>query len=388
MNPCSCLKTILYLLALALIAAQAACTPTSGKLSPDASAVLIRQATTVSARSTGVLALPTTPAVPSDTRSPGRRTPNSPEPSLLTPTPEVNLPALPSSTPGVKAACDKAAPGSPIDVTIIDNTQMAPGHVFTKVWRLVNIGECKWTQAYAAEWFSGDRLGDTLVKPLGAEVNNGDSVDITVDMIAPLTPGTYQSNWKMRNASKEWFGIGPDGDQVFWVKIVVIQDSTDTPFPAPTEMPPTATPTLTLLPTLTITPALTITPTLTPTPSATPAVLISGTVTLAGGDRLDLDTLQGNAGGEDLSFQQDEFGNHWFVPEGGAILGVYGGNTPTLPVCLSANMSAAPIAIESLPPGTYLCFRSGQGLPGWLRYASFNLQDNTLTLEILTWFTP
>jgi hypothetical protein len=39
----------------------------------------------------------------------------------------------------------------------------------------------------------------------------GQTVEITVDMVAPLKPGTYQGNWKLRNASNVLFGIGPNG---------------------------------------------------------------------------------------------------------------------------------------------------------------------------------
>lgn len=301
-------------------------------------------------------------------------------PTISQPTVQETQPLLPTATPNVKGICDRAAPGSPIDVTILDNTEMVPGQAFTKVWRLVNVGECKWTRNYTAEWFSGHKLGDIQVVSLNTEVATGQSVDIIVDMIAPLLPGTYQSNWKLRNPAKEWFGIGPNGDQVFWVRIVVIQVDTNTPTPTATAIPPSATPTSTFLPTLTSTSTL--------TPTVTPAVFIRGSAVLANGDSLDLDTTQTNTTGIDLGFQKDELRNHWFVPEGGAILGVYGAEEPSLSICLSANMSAAPIPIESLSPGAYLCYRTSQGLPGWLRYDTLNADVPSVNLVFLTWSAP
>jgi hypothetical protein len=48
-------------------------------------------------------------------------------------------------------------------------------------------------------------------------------------------------------------------------------------------------------------------------------------------------------------------------------------------------MSSAPIAIESLSAGSYLCYRTDQGRPGWLRYNSIDAGDGSLSVNILTW---
>jgi hypothetical protein len=48
-------------------------------------------------------------------------------------------------------------------------------------------------------------------------------------------------------------------------------------------------------------------------------------------------------------------------------------------------MSAAPIAVESLSMGTYLCYRTTSGLPGWLKLVNTRPEDFTLSIEILTW---
>ena len=93
-------------------------------------------------------------------------------------------------------------------------------------------------------------------------------MEISVDMVGPAKAGTFQSNWKLRNAGGVLFGIGPNGDAPFWVRIVVVQKETRTP---------TATPTITLTITATPEPSVeataeaTFTPSLTPTlPSAYP----------------------------------------------------------------------------------------------------------------------
>ncbi|MGE5223233.1 MAG: NBR1-Ig-like domain-containing protein [Omnitrophica WOR_2 bacterium] len=288
--------------------------------------------------------------------------------------PEPTLSPTATLSATLEPACDKAAPGSPaIDVTIPDDTKMHPGEQFTKIWRLVNTGTCTWTRDYHAVWFFGDKLGDTLSVPIGSRVATGDSVEITVDMRAPDKPGSYQSNWMLSNASSKLFGIGPNGDLPFWVRIVVEKS------PASTRLP-----NATVTPGPTITPTLTATPSLTPT--AAPAVLITGTVVLTPTQHLDFDTsLVNPPAGSDMAYQVDATNHHWLVPLGKAVIGVYGNSLPSLHVCQAATMSAAPVAIESISPGTYLCYRTDQKLAGWLRYDKFNSKDGSVLIQYLTW---
>ncbi|MEK6256076.1 MAG: hypothetical protein N2C13_02005, partial [Chloroflexota bacterium] len=46
-------------------------------------------------------------------------------------------------------------------------------------------------------------------------------IDISVELTAPNTPGTYRGNWKLRNANAVIFGIGNAGS-AFYVEIDVI----------------------------------------------------------------------------------------------------------------------------------------------------------------------
>jgi hypothetical protein len=376
-------KNAFSLLALVFLAGQTACATPSLSPIPFPGGTVSQAAPATQVQMTRVIALSTAPAASPTKNKAGSDSTGPTAPGAATLTPQATAPAQPQSTRPESEGnlpCDKAAPGSPIDVTIADNTQVFPGQGFTKTWRLVNNGRCRWTREYSAEWFSGVRLGDTQVVYLGDVVPSGESLDLTVDMVAPETPGTYQSNWKLRNAQKEWFGIGPDGDQVFWVRIVVVEVDTETPKPTATAVPPSPTPTPTFEPTLT--------PTLVISPTATPVVLFTGEASLLINDRLDLDSGQVNVEGEDLTFEMDVNQNHWLVPQGGGFLGVFGGSLPTLQRCLSANMSAAPIPVESLSPGTYLCYRTGQSAPGWLQYDSFQEESAALKVLFLTWAAP
>jgi hypothetical protein len=158
------------------------------------------------------------------------------------------------------------AAGIPFDVTIPDDTVMQPGQSFTKTWRLVNNGTCKWTRLYAVVFFSGNPMGAQQTQYLNAEVLPGQSIDVSVEFIAPFESGTYQSNWMLQSQAGELFGLGPNGDAPFWVRIQVVGPETPTQTPTST-LSGSETATLTLTPTPT--PTITETPVLTPTP-ATP----------------------------------------------------------------------------------------------------------------------
>jgi len=248
---------------------------------------------------------------------------------------------------------------------------MDPGQGFTKIWRLQNSGECVWRSGYSVRFFYGSQMGAPETIPLPQNVAHGETVEISVDMIAPNGPGTYQGNWKLSNGSGQLFGIGPNGNAPFWVRIVVKQPPTPTPSP-------TSTPTRTSVPTSTSTPTV--------TPTVTPGVLVSGSATLLPPTLLDLDTgVNGSSG--DLSYQVDTSNFHVLIPQGTALLGVYGMLEPSPAACQGAGMSNAPIALESLSANTYLCYQTDQGLLGWLQYHSLEAGSGSLTVNFHTWAT-
>lgn len=287
------------------------------------------------------------------------------QPILSTATPR------PSATPLILSPtppCDRAAAGSPIDVTIPDDTIFLPDESFTKIWRLVNVGTCTWTRRYAARFFYGSLMDAPEVVYLAQDVFPGQVVEIAIDMVAPATPGIHQGNWKLQNADGALFGMGPSGDAPFWVRIVVV---------------PPATPTQTLTPSPTLTP----TPTATVTP--TPLISAAGTVTLQNGQALDLDTGSLDSGeADDVAYQVGVEGYHVLTPKSGTIMGVFGLVEPNPESCQAAGMSEAPLALESLTAGTYLCYQTDQALYGWLRYTSLEIVLQSVSLDYHTWTSP
>lgn len=254
--------------------------------------------------------------------------------------------------------CNLAAPGNPIDVTIPDNTQMAPGQAFTKVWRLQNVGDCTWNTNYGIVFSSGEKMSAPDRVPLPQAVSPGGSVDISVDMIAPQTAGFYQGDWMLVSDTGFKFGIGTSGSDSFWVRIEVLN--------LPTQSP-------------TVTPS-------TPTATSTPGTGVSGLVNLLPGNRVDLDSGVTNSGpGDDLSYENVAQGVHQIKMLGSSRIGVYGGNRPEFINCSSSTPNATFINVEAISPGTYMCYITGLGSIGRARIIEFNPSTAALSIEILTW---
>ncbi|GAB4504320.1 MAG: hypothetical protein Fur0043_13140 [Anaerolineales bacterium] len=161
-------------------------------------------------------------------------TPPTPTPTSIVPT---NTPTVPPSS------CDKVQ--FIADVTVPDGTTFAPGTAFAKTWRLKNVGSCTWTTSYQLVFYSGEKMGGPDALAFPQSVAPGQTVDITVNLIAPNTAGTYRGNWMFKNASGALFGIGSQANKPWWVEINVSGTAAATNTPTPTTTPPTPTPTAT-----------------------------------------------------------------------------------------------------------------------------------------------
>ncbi|HKZ84735.1 MAG TPA: PA14 domain-containing protein [Anaerolineae bacterium] len=137
------------------------------------------------------------------------------QPPVTEPTPG----ATASPTPAGVACSNRVTFVS--DLTIPDKTVVAPGASFIKAWRLRNSGTCAWDASYALVFASGDAMGGPAVWPLPGSTLPGATVDVSVSLVAPAAAGTYRGNWLLRDGKGVLFGIGDDGQQPFWVQVVV-----------------------------------------------------------------------------------------------------------------------------------------------------------------------
>ena len=114
------------------------------------------------------------------------------------------------------------------DVTVPDDTQIAPGQAFQKVWRLQNSGTCDWTQGYALTYLQGDLMGAPTTTPVFVTVKPGQTTDFAVNMTAPQQAGTFTSYWQLSDDKGQKFG------PIFFVRIVVPGAA---PAPSPVQSP-------------------------------------------------------------------------------------------------------------------------------------------------------
>lgn len=133
--------------------------------------------------------------------------------------PTSTKPAPPPPPPPPPQPCDWAQFVK--DVSVPDGTIFMPNSNFTKVWRLKNIGSCTWSASYALVFVSGDKMSGRNVVPLPAVVRPGQTIDLGVDLVAPMQAGKFRGNWMLSNQAGQTFGIGANANKPFWVDIQV-----------------------------------------------------------------------------------------------------------------------------------------------------------------------
>ncbi|MBN2502098.1 MAG: hypothetical protein JXB38_15045 [Anaerolineales bacterium] len=128
-------------------------------------------------------------------------------PPAATPTPAFS----PTATPEF---CDWAAyiEDVIVDVPVEQGTAVMPGTHFTKTWHVQNIGGCVWTPDYRLVWDSGNQFDAPDEIMLDQIALPGDTIDISISLVAPYDSGTHSGTWYLMNANGETFGYGEDAD--------------------------------------------------------------------------------------------------------------------------------------------------------------------------------
>jgi len=138
---------------------------------------------------------------------------------ILQPTNTVSL--LPSITPQATSTfsaptntprpCNQAnlASESPLD-----DKAFHAGETFTKTWNLKNVGTCTWNTSYKAVFISGSSMGGPASKALTANVAPGETLNLSITLTAPSTPGIYRGTWNLQDDHGTNFAN-------FWVQIKV-----------------------------------------------------------------------------------------------------------------------------------------------------------------------
>jgi hypothetical protein len=183
--------------------------PSSAPVTEEPNAVFTAAALTVQAMSTQV-----TPF----------STPTLPPPQATSTAVSFPTLALPTSTSVVPptATCDVAQ--FVRDMSIPDGSIFAPGATFTKTWRLKNVGTCTWS-GYSLVFDTGDSMGGTSPTSIGT-VSPSQEVDLSVNLTAPATAGSYRGYWRIRNSSGVLIPVlGGTQGKTFFVDIKVAVSS-------------------------------------------------------------------------------------------------------------------------------------------------------------------
>ena len=155
-----------------------------------------------------------TATIPGSTPIPGNPTLTS-QPSAA---PSGTSAPAQTSTPG--ADCEQAAFIG--DTTIPDNTVLLPGTAFTKTWEIKNTGSCNWDSNYSLVFANqGDLMNGPLSTPVVStgSVTAGQTINISVNLVAPQLAKSYKGYWKLRDPNGNvFFGA----NQSIWVMIKVV----------------------------------------------------------------------------------------------------------------------------------------------------------------------
>lgn len=91
------------------------------------------------------------------------------------------------------------------DVTIPDGTEMKAGEVFTKIWKVQNIGGCAWRTGFTFRHYGGDSMrGNTVT--LTEAIQTGSIRELSVQLVVPSQNGLIQSAWRMADENGVYFG--------------------------------------------------------------------------------------------------------------------------------------------------------------------------------------
>jgi len=199
---------VTFIIALLIVACGSSTTP---EATPDVAAIRTSAARTVVSQFTLTAAVFTPTSLPPPTETP------QPPPTSTPTEPPVAQVTNAEGTP--VPLCDKYSwDVATVDVNVPDNTVISPGQVFTKTWKIKNVGICTWGEGYKMIFSYGDKMSGEA-QPLTAAIAPDEEVDVSVQFKAPDLPGTYASYWTLQNPKGIAFQ-GNDG-KVLYVQIVV-----------------------------------------------------------------------------------------------------------------------------------------------------------------------
>jgi hypothetical protein len=145
----------------------------------------------------------------------------SPPPTKTQPptdTPTATPTQTPTAMPPLTSAATPIPPASPIpisseicennsyefvrDIGVQDEDVFFPGEEFDKIWQIKNSGDCSWESGFTISYWLGDYFGTQREHDLrDISIHPNETLDVTVPMKAPTSPGRYTGKWVIRDPS-------------------------------------------------------------------------------------------------------------------------------------------------------------------------------------------
>ena len=109
------------------------------------------------------------------------------------------------------------------DISVPDNSPIAPNAPFNKIWSVRNDSNCAWGPGTAMRSlvFIGGTSMNLQTRVEVPYAQPGQSFELLVPLMSPSLPGTYRAEWKFKADTGELFGVGPGGQAALYVQIVV-----------------------------------------------------------------------------------------------------------------------------------------------------------------------
>jgi Ig-like domain-containing protein len=126
-----------------------------------------------------------------------------------TPAPAASSPATVTGAPLTQVApglCNVSA--SLVGETIPDGTILQPGAIFTKVWKIQNIGTCTWNSSWQLAFYGGDQMDGLIVYNFPEPAQPGETLEIPIILRAPTGDGIYTGEWMLKSPWGVSFGVG------------------------------------------------------------------------------------------------------------------------------------------------------------------------------------
>lgn len=139
--------------------------------------------------------------------------------STVAPTATFTNTPIPATATATSVPCYLASFVS--DVTIPDGSSFMAGEIFVKTWRVKNAGSCTWSTGYKIYFLSGNAMSAPASVNFPKSVKPGETVDLSVTMVAPGNTGDYSGNWMLSAQDGTVFGVGLGNNVPLTIKIKV-----------------------------------------------------------------------------------------------------------------------------------------------------------------------